>query len=167
MTNTKAIFILLKAFFFTQCNLYKKRDSVWSIIWGIIVALILTIENYRIFYLIIFILIERSINFFLLRRDLNNDAKWNYNSSLCGFLGFVDSFNSLCLKQQEAEKSCQTERSRSKISKQTLPLSIYLLYHNPLIFDRWFSTLGSTLWFKRLIHIDYCSAFLSSYSLES
>tara|TARA_B100000965_G_C19126835_1_gene555730 strand:- start:196 stop:414 length:219 start_codon:yes stop_codon:yes gene_type:complete len=69
MTNTKAIFIFLKAFFFTQCNFYKKRDTVWSIIWGIIVALILTIESYRIFYLIIFILIERRINFFLLRRE--------------------------------------------------------------------------------------------------
>ena len=167
MTNTKAIFILLKAFFFTQCSLYKKRDTVWSIIWGIIVALILTIENYRIFYLIIFILIERSINFFLLRRDLNNDAKWNYYFSPCGLLCFADSSNSFCLKQQEAEKSCQTEQSRSKISKQTLPLSIYLLHHNSLIFDRWFSTLGSTLWYKRLKYIDYCSAFHSSISVES
>jgi len=69
MTNTKAIFILLKAFFFTQCSLYKKRDTVWTIIWGTIAALIMGIENYRIFYLIIFILIERSINFFLLRRE--------------------------------------------------------------------------------------------------
>jgi len=71
MTNSKAFFILFKAFFITQCNLYKKNDTVFSIIWGIIVALILTIENHRVFYLIIFILIERSINFFLLRRDLN------------------------------------------------------------------------------------------------
>ena len=75
MTNTKALFILFKAFFFTQCNLYKKRDTVWSIIWGIIIAFISTIENYWVFYLITFILIERSINFFLLRRDLRNDAK--------------------------------------------------------------------------------------------
>jgi len=69
MTNTKAFFILFKAFFITQCNLYKKNDTVFSIIWGIIVALIATIENHWVFYLIIFILIERSINFFLLRRE--------------------------------------------------------------------------------------------------
>ena len=74
MTNTKALFILFKAFFLTQCRLFKKNETVWSVIYGIAGFLIIGIKNYML-YLAMFILIERSINFFLLRRDLRNDTK--------------------------------------------------------------------------------------------
>ncbi len=72
MTNTKAFFILFKAFFFTQCKPCKKHETIRNIILGIALALIASIENYWVFYLIVFILMDRSINFFLLRRDLKN-----------------------------------------------------------------------------------------------
>ena len=76
MTNTKALFILFKAFFLTQSKPFKKNETVWSVIYGI--AGFLTIGlgiKYDIFFLVMFVLIERSINFFLLRRDLKNDGK--------------------------------------------------------------------------------------------
>ena len=76
MTNTKALFILFKAFFLTQCELFKKNETVWSVIYGIagFLTIGLGIKN-DMLYLAMFILIERSINFFLLRRDIRNHAK--------------------------------------------------------------------------------------------
>ena len=74
MTNTKAIIILFRAFFLTQCKFFKKHETVWTIVYGIIGSLIIGIKNYML-YLILIILLERSINFFLYRRDLKNDTK--------------------------------------------------------------------------------------------
>jgi hypothetical protein len=74
MTNTKAIIILFRAFFLTQCKFFKKHETVWTIVYGVIASLIIGIKNYML-YLILIILLERSINFFLYRRDLNNDTK--------------------------------------------------------------------------------------------
>ena len=74
MTNTKAIIILFRAFFLTQCKFFKKHETVWTIVYGVIGSLIIGIKNYML-YLILIILLERSINFFLYRRDLKNDTK--------------------------------------------------------------------------------------------
>ena len=76
MTNTKALFILFKAFFLTQCELFKKNETVWSVIYGIagFLTIGLGIKN-DMLYLAMFILTERSTNFFLLRRGLRNDTK--------------------------------------------------------------------------------------------
>ena len=76
MTNTKAVFILFRAFFFTQCKPFKKNETVWSVIYAIagFLTIGLGIKN-DMLYLAMFILIERSINFFLLRRDIRNHAK--------------------------------------------------------------------------------------------
>ena len=74
MTNTKAIIILFRAFFLTQCKFFKKHETVWTIVYGVIASLIIGIKNYML-YLTLIILLERTINFFLYRRDLKNDRK--------------------------------------------------------------------------------------------
>jgi hypothetical protein len=74
MTNTKAIIILFRAFFLTQCKFFKKHETVWTIVYGVIASLIIGIKNYML-YLTLIILLERTINFFLYRRDLKNDTK--------------------------------------------------------------------------------------------
>ena len=74
MKNTKAIIILFRAFFLTQCKFFKKHETVWTIVYGVIASLIIGIKNYML-YLTLIILLERTINFFLYRRDLKNDTK--------------------------------------------------------------------------------------------
>ena len=74
MTNTKAIIVLFRAFFLTQCKFFKKHETVWTIVYGVIASLIIGIKNYML-YLTLIILLERTINFFLYRRDLKNDTK--------------------------------------------------------------------------------------------
>jgi len=72
MTNTKAIIILFRAFFLSQSKFFKKHEFIYSTVCGVLAALIIGIKNYML-YLTLFILLERSINFFLYRRDLKND----------------------------------------------------------------------------------------------
>ena len=74
MTNTKAIIVLFRVFFFTQCKFFKKHEFVWTVVYGVMGAQIIGIKNYML-YLTLIILLERSINFFLYRRDLKNDTK--------------------------------------------------------------------------------------------
>ena len=76
MTNTKAIIILFRAFFLSQCNFFKKHEFIYTTVYGVSAALIIGIKNYML-YLTLLILLERSINFFLYRRDLKNDTKQN------------------------------------------------------------------------------------------
>ena len=76
MTNTKAIIILLRAFFLSQCKFFKKHEFIYATVCGVSAALIIGIKNYML-YLTLLILLERSINFFLYRRDLKNDTKQN------------------------------------------------------------------------------------------
>ena len=76
MTNTKSIIILFRAFFLSQCKFFKKHEFIYTTVYGVSAALIIGIKNYML-YLTLLILFERSINFFLYRRDLKNDTKQN------------------------------------------------------------------------------------------
>ena len=76
MTNTKAIIILFRAFFLSQCKFFKKNEFIYTTVYGVAAALIIGIKNYML-YLTLLILLERSINFFLYIRDLKNDTKQN------------------------------------------------------------------------------------------
>ena len=72
MTNIKAIIILFRAFFLSQSKFFKKHEFIYSTVCGVLAALIIGIKNYML-YLTLLILLERSINFFLYRRDLKKD----------------------------------------------------------------------------------------------
>ncbi len=74
MTNTKAVIVLFRAFFLSQCKFVKKHEFIYTTVYGVAAALIIGIKNYML-YLTILILLERTINFFLYRRDLKNDTK--------------------------------------------------------------------------------------------
>ena len=66
--NTKAIIILFRAFFLSQCKFFKKHEFIYTTVYGVAAALIIGIKNYML-YLTLLILLKRSINFFI-RRDL-------------------------------------------------------------------------------------------------
>ena len=56
MTNTKAIIILFRAFFLTQCKFFKKHETVWTIVYGVIASLIIGIKNYMLYLTLIILL---------------------------------------------------------------------------------------------------------------
>ena len=45
MTNTKAIIILFRAFFLSQCKFFKKNEFIYTTVYGVSAALIIGIKN--------------------------------------------------------------------------------------------------------------------------
>lgn len=71
MKTSTAIFIFFKSFLFSECNVFKKRQFLHAFIIGLCIAFAIEDENgLNWFLLAILILVERTLNFILLRRGL-------------------------------------------------------------------------------------------------
>ena len=70
----KSNYYFIQSFFLSQCKFFKKHEFIYTTVYGVAAALIIGIKNYML-YLTLLILLERSVNFFLYRRDLKNDTK--------------------------------------------------------------------------------------------
>ena len=45
MTNTKAIIVLFRAFFLSQCKFFKKHEFIYTTVYGVAAALIIGIKK--------------------------------------------------------------------------------------------------------------------------